>query len=147
MRIGELARRAGVSTRALRYYEEQGLLHPQRTVHGHRDYPESAVSRVALIRQLYAAGLTSRLIFAVLPAIDARHLEPALLRRLLDERAGIHLKLAELQEKGRRLDMLIERATQPSAEPCPALLDSAPHGPSPTRRRGGRHSASDNTSG
>lgn len=40
MRIGELARRTGVSVRALRYYEEQGLLVPARAANGYREYTE-----------------------------------------------------------------------------------------------------------
>lgn len=123
MRIGELAERAGVSTRALRYYEEQGLLCPQRTSSGQRVYPEAAVDRVGLIQQLYTAGLASRLIATLLPAIDARYVGPELLERLLDERVRIDAKVAELQEAGRRLDVLIELATHPGAEPCPASLD------------------------
>ncbi|MFF4749152.1 MerR family transcriptional regulator [Streptomyces sp. NPDC002514] len=125
MRIGELADEAGVSTRALRYYEEQGLLHPERTSSGQRVYPESAVRRVELIRQLYTAGLGSRLIAAFLPAVDAREVGPELLQRLLDERARIQAKAAELQEAGRRLDMVIGLATDPGATSCPASLDEA----------------------
>lgn len=51
MRIGEVAERAGVSTRALRYYEEQGLLESDRTSSGQRSYAEAAVERVQLIQQ------------------------------------------------------------------------------------------------
>lgn len=40
MRIGELARRTGVSERMLRYYEQEGLLRPARTTSGYRDYGE-----------------------------------------------------------------------------------------------------------
>ncbi|MFC7469069.1 MerR family transcriptional regulator [Actinomadura keratinilytica] len=57
MRIGELATRTHVSVRALRYYEEHTLLTPDRTPSGQRHYPESAVARVHLIQQLYAAPL------------------------------------------------------------------------------------------
>jgi DNA-binding transcriptional MerR regulator len=60
MRIGEVAERAGVSVRALRYYEEQGLVLAGRGPGGHRQYPESAVERVKFIQLLYAAGLTSK---------------------------------------------------------------------------------------
>jgi DNA-binding transcriptional MerR regulator len=60
MRIGELARRTGVSTRSLRYYEEQGLLAAERTPGGQRDYPAGAVDRVIRIQELFAAGLPSR---------------------------------------------------------------------------------------
>jgi DNA-binding transcriptional MerR regulator len=125
MHIGELAGKAGVSARALRYYEQQGLLHPQRTTSGQRIYPESAAGRVRLIRELFAAGLGSRLIATVLPAVDARHVGPELLQRLLDERARIHAKAAELQEASRRLDMLINLATHPDTESCPTSLSQA----------------------
>ncbi|MFF2806632.1 MerR family transcriptional regulator [Streptomyces sp. NPDC058000] len=59
MRIGELARTTGVTTRALRYYEEQGLLRPERSANGYRSYGEGAVRVVANIRLLLAAGLTT----------------------------------------------------------------------------------------
>ncbi|MCK7621774.1 MerR family transcriptional regulator [Streptomyces sp. RS10V-4] len=59
MRIGELARTTGVTTRALRYYEEQGLLRPDRTANGYRSYGEGAVRVVENIRLLLAAGLTT----------------------------------------------------------------------------------------
>ncbi len=38
MKIGELSRRTGVPTRMLRYYEEQGLLRPERADNGYRSY-------------------------------------------------------------------------------------------------------------
>ncbi|MFI9817121.1 MerR family transcriptional regulator [Saccharothrix variisporea] len=58
MRIGELARITGVSTRALRFYEENGLLGSERLSNGYRDYPETAVARVRNIRRLLDHGLT-----------------------------------------------------------------------------------------
>jgi DNA-binding transcriptional MerR regulator len=58
MRIGELARRTGVSTRALRYYEQHGLLRAERAGNGYREFPEGAVVRVSNIRDLLGAGLT-----------------------------------------------------------------------------------------
>jgi DNA-binding transcriptional MerR regulator len=128
MRIGELADRVGVSTRALRYYEEQLLLSPRRTSSGQRVYPEAAVDRVKLIQQLYSAGLGSRLIAALLPAIDDRSVGPELLDRLLHEHTRIKARTAELQAASRRLDVLIGLATHPDTEPCPASLDPDPGG-------------------
>jgi DNA-binding transcriptional MerR regulator len=69
MRIGELARRAGVSERSLRYYEEQGLLHPARTPAGYRDYAESDVDVVRHIQLLLNAGLNTTFIEEVLPCM------------------------------------------------------------------------------
>jgi len=57
MQIGELGARTGASVRMLRYYEEQGLLEPQRTGSGYRAYAESDVDRVARIRCMLSAAL------------------------------------------------------------------------------------------
>jgi DNA-binding transcriptional MerR regulator len=79
MRIGELARRTGVPTRMLRYYEEQDLLHPDRLANGYRDYPESAVYRVQQIRGLLDSGLTTEIIRNVVPFLnrpDEIHVHP-----------------------------------------------------------------------
>ncbi|MFD6548637.1 MerR family transcriptional regulator [Streptomyces sp. NPDC058398] len=70
MRIGELSRVTGVSRRLLRYYEEQGLIVPDRSVNGYRDYDERYADRVKQIRGLLAAGLSTRLIKQILPCLD-----------------------------------------------------------------------------
>ncbi|WP_141208864.1 MerR family transcriptional regulator [Streptomyces griseorubiginosus] len=67
MRIGELSRATGASTRSLRYYEDQGLLSSDRRSNGYRDYGEEAVRQVAFIRDLYRAGLPSEVIRDILP--------------------------------------------------------------------------------
>jgi DNA-binding transcriptional MerR regulator len=71
VRIGELATAAGVSTRALRYYEEQGLLPAARRGNGYREYDEQAVRQVAFIQDLYSAGLPSEVIREILPCAGA----------------------------------------------------------------------------
>jgi DNA-binding transcriptional MerR regulator len=58
MRIGELARRAGVSTRALRYYEQQGVIVARRTANGYREYGEADLKLVTEIRSLLSVGFT-----------------------------------------------------------------------------------------
>jgi DNA-binding transcriptional MerR regulator len=56
--IGELARRAGVTASALRYYEELGLLPPAARISGQRRYPESAARLVGTILLYSDAGFT-----------------------------------------------------------------------------------------
>ena len=56
--IGELARRTGVATSALRYYERVGLLSPAGRAGGQRHYQPSSAERVALIRLCQDAGFT-----------------------------------------------------------------------------------------
>ncbi len=96
MRIGELATRTHVSVRALRYDEEHALLTAERTPSGQRHYPESAVARVHLIQQLYAAGLSSRTIRDLLPCVLDGRATPELLHRLTAQRDHLTTKLAAL---------------------------------------------------
>ncbi|MYY02233.1 MULTISPECIES: MerR family transcriptional regulator [unclassified Streptomyces] len=56
MRIGELAERAGTTTRALRYYESRGLLPARRAVNGYRTYDESDLRLIQQIRTLQDFG-------------------------------------------------------------------------------------------
>jgi DNA-binding transcriptional MerR regulator len=56
--IGELARRAGVATSALRYWEELGLLPAPVRISGQRRYPESAVGLVGVILLLHDVGFS-----------------------------------------------------------------------------------------
>ena len=57
--------------RSLRCYEEQGLLTSVRSSGAQRHYRDADVERVRLLQRLYAAGLSSRTIAAVLPCVDA----------------------------------------------------------------------------
>jgi DNA-binding transcriptional MerR regulator len=56
MRIGELANHAGTTTKALRYYEQRGLLDAPRRTNGYRDYDESHLRVVREIQTLREVG-------------------------------------------------------------------------------------------
>ncbi|WP_307039997.1 MerR family transcriptional regulator [Agromyces ramosus] len=71
MKIGELAHRAGVSTRLVRYYEQQNLLAPSRQANGYRSYDEQHVERVRRIAGLVQSGLPTRLVRELLDLEDA----------------------------------------------------------------------------
>jgi MerR family transcriptional regulator, copper efflux regulator len=59
MRIGEAAAAAGTTPRALRFYEQRGLLPPPpRSRTGQRQYGAREIARVRLIRELLSLGLT-----------------------------------------------------------------------------------------
>src|SRR5262245_36074624 len=86
MRIGELSRRTGVSERSLRYYEQQGLLHPQRRASGYRVFSDADVPAVRRIRVLLAAGLSTTQIVEVLPClVDDNGLLTPICPELVDE--------------------------------------------------------------
>ncbi|GAA3121074.1 MerR family transcriptional regulator [Streptomyces goshikiensis] len=111
MRIGELASRAGVSVRSVRYYEEQGLLTSTRSPSGQRHYTDGEVERVAFIQRMYTAGL-SRTIVELMPCIDAPSEETsnAALERMARERERLSEHIADLLRTRDTLDALMATA-------------------------------------
>jgi DNA-binding transcriptional MerR regulator len=108
MRIGELSERSGVSARALRYYEEQGLLRPERSPAGQRQYGPDAVERVAFFQDMFAAGLSSRNIATLLPCVETGHTDEQQRTMLRQERERIAEQRRRLTAALRRLDAIIE---------------------------------------
>ena len=56
--IGEVSRRSGVASSALRFYEQRGLISSERAGSGHRRYPRSVLRRIAFIVFAQRVGLT-----------------------------------------------------------------------------------------
>ena len=67
MQIGELARATGVSVRALRHYEKQGLLASRRAENGYRVFRADSADRVGYIRLFLSCGFATREIAQFLP--------------------------------------------------------------------------------
>jgi DNA-binding transcriptional MerR regulator len=132
MRIGELASQTGVSVRSLRYYEEHGLLRPERTVSAQRVYHPDAVERVRLLRRLYRAGLSSTTIASLLPCVDTPSETVTLqtMEVMRGEHARISGQITELTTTREDLSYLIDIAaafhrdqlapTTPAPLPAPA---------------------------
>lgn len=111
MRIGELARRTGVSERSLRYYEQQKLLIASRTPGGQRDYAENAVDRVVRIQEMFAAGLHSKKIAELLPCMrdsDGRPSEVATPRLVAELSAELDRIDRTITELNNSRDLLVE---------------------------------------
>ncbi|MFE7671783.1 MerR family transcriptional regulator [Streptomyces albidoflavus] len=113
MRIGEMVRRTGVSERLLRYYEEQGLLTPDRLPSGYRVYAEKDVETVRRVRTLLTAGLTTATIARVLPCVreEGERLVPVcsgLVAELRQERERITRTIDDLLSSRTILDGVIE---------------------------------------
>lgn len=108
MKIGELAKRAGTTTRQLRYYEEQGLLSPDRTYSNYRDYDEAALETVRQIRLMVEAGMSTRVIRELLPCVDGPEAELAPHEN--PQMAG--LLMAERERLAERIDLLTRSREQ-----------------------------------
>jgi DNA-binding transcriptional MerR regulator len=104
MKIGELAKTAKVSARMLRYYEEQGLITPDRAANGYRDYSDCLVDDVWQIRGLLDAGLPIKIIKQILPALDhpctihVRTASPEMIAALEEELERIEDRLSCLSK-------------------------------------------------
>jgi DNA-binding transcriptional MerR regulator len=71
MKIGELSTQTGASIDTIRFYERRGVLPtPARRPSGYREYPETLVERVLLVRRLQSVGLTLDEIVEFLAAHD-----------------------------------------------------------------------------
>jgi DNA-binding transcriptional MerR regulator len=97
----EAARRLGVSAKALRLYEQRGLITPSRTAAGWRAYGPDEMARVAGIAALRKLGLSLSQIARVLKG-DAESLEPALALHQAALEGRVH-QLVEAVDKVRRL--------------------------------------------
>ncbi|MFC7327909.1 MerR family transcriptional regulator [Marinactinospora rubrisoli] len=123
MQISELSARTGTSRRALRYYEEQGLLTPDRLPNGYRDYDEQTVTTVRRIQILLSAGLGTSAIAEILPCVIDENVVlagrcPELLDGLAKERERITSAIEELTEARHILDNLVGRPLIPEGRPA-----------------------------
>lgn len=106
MRAGRVAASAGVTIKALRYYEQQGLLRPVRLPNGYRNYSAEDLRLVREIRALMSLGLAPK------------ETEPFLqcLRQGNEVADDCPQSVAAYQDKIDRLDVLITRLARDRAE-------------------------------
>ena len=116
MRIGELARQAGVNIDTVRYYERSGVLPaPARSASGYRDYDATDLARLHGVRRAKHLGFTlnETVELLALDACDAADMAPV--------RAAAAAKLADVQAR-------IEQLTR-VRDALHALVDACPgHG-------------------
>jgi DNA-binding transcriptional MerR regulator len=105
MQISELEARTGVGRHALRYYERRGLLgEVHRTDSNYRDYPESLVREVKLLRGMQSLGFSLTEIRQVFDGLRASDIDCADGARLLaDKRARVKEQISGLREVSRIL--------------------------------------------
>lgn len=122
MRIGELAKAAGLTTRTVRFYEGQGLLpNPPRTLSRYRVYRVEDVTRLEFIRKAKRLGLSLEEVRGILGLHDRREPTCAHVRSLLEGKlAQVDQAIKELRELQAELAQVRDRAG--------ALVDCRPAG-------------------
>lgn len=111
--VGEVARRTGLTSRAIRLYEDRGLIQPARDALGRRQYSAELLARLEVIALARRAGLSIEDIGELLQIGDVQGREPRRLRmiELCEQRQQ------DLIRQGRRIVGVLQRLQ--SAEPRP----------------------------
>lgn len=99
MKIGELARRSGLSAHTIRYYERIGLLpYADRNVSGQRDYDASMLNRIGFLDRLKTTGMPIREMLQFASLMEPGANTQAERRKLLEHhRERVRAHLGELQ--------------------------------------------------
>ena len=131
MRIGQLAKRTGVSPDTLRFYERLDLLDGHRRDNGYRDYPDSAIDRVEFIKLAQALGFTLAEIRSIAPLLTGGTLPVEQVQAfILDKLALIDQRIATLQTLRNRLAHLPLGAACPMRRDCEGTAAAGRFAPS-----------------
>lgn len=127
MKIGELAKRAGISVSTVRFYEAQGLMpKPQTRESGYREYEQEDLDRLHLILTAKAQRFPLGLIKTVLTALDNDPQPCENIAEIVEGRIKtIGREIRDLQRLQARLEAQLEawkRGTLPTAQCLCAIL-------------------------
>lgn len=120
MRIGEVARAAGVTVKAVRYYESLGLVRAGRLPNGYREYDQGQVLRIREIRTLGELGISAERTRPFLDCLDAGRASgddcPASLDTYREAIGDMTHRIGQLAE---RRDALVVRLAAATARTAP----------------------------
>lgn len=112
MQIGELGKRAGISTKTIRYYEHIGIVpEPERTTSGYRNYDSSALERLEFIKAAQAVSLSLGEIKEILAFRDQGEIPCGHVTQLMQEKVrsiSEHIRL--LEQMRTELQTLLDKA-------------------------------------
>ncbi|MEV0246871.1 MerR family transcriptional regulator [Nocardia sp. NPDC050712] len=119
LRTGQLAEAAGVNIQTLRYYERRGLLaEPDRSLGGHRLYPEQSLTVLRVIKAAQRLGFTLEEVADLLEATQLGTKQ----RPGAGLRARAEAKLAEVDAKLSELTAVRETLRATLQAGCDDLL-------------------------
>ena len=124
MNIGEVARRAGLPAKTIRYYEDIGLVTPMRTANGYRRFRESDVHKLGFLGRARALGFTIEDCRTLLALWEDSNRASADVRRLAtDHLTRIEEKIAALESMRDTLRDLVRSCHGDERPDCPILRD------------------------
>lgn len=126
MNIGDVARRSGLPAKTIRYYEEIGLIRPQRSENGYRSFRERDLHKLAFLGRARALGFTIEDCRTLLGLYEDEGRESAQVKRIAEQHLEqIDDKIAQLQSMRATLDHLVRACAGDHRPDCPILEDLA----------------------
>jgi MerR family transcriptional regulator, copper efflux regulator len=124
MNIGEASKISNLPTKTIRYYEDVGLVSPDRLSNGYRDYDNREVNKLGFIQKARGLGFSVEECRSLLALYEDQNRSSADVKRLtLDRISDIDQKIAELKNLKKVLGQLAEACTGDHRPDCP-ILDS-----------------------
>jgi Cu(I)-responsive transcriptional regulator len=126
MNVGQAAGRSGLPAKTIRYYEDIGLIAPERRDNGYRDYSSDDIHRLSFLRRARGLGFSIEDCRHLMALYSDRHRASADVRQLAaDHVAAIETKIAELASMRDTLNRLVEACHGDQRPDCPILDDFA----------------------
>ena len=126
MNIGQASERSGLPAKTIRYYEEIGLIRPDRALNGYRDYGDADIHRLAFLQRARALGFSIEECRQLMDLYDDRYRASHDVREIAAAHvAAIDLKLRELEAMRATLSRLIHACHGDDRPDCPILEDIA----------------------
>ena len=126
MNIGEVARRSGLPSKTIRYYEDIGLIRPLRSDNGYRAFQEKDLHKLAFLGRARTLGFSIEDCRTLLALYEDGHRESAQVKQVAEEHLHqIDDKIAQLQSMRDTLSELVEACRGDDRPDCPILADLA----------------------
>lgn len=126
MNIGEVAERAGLPPKTIRYYEEIGLIRPLRGGNGYRAFRESDLHKLAFIGRARSLGFSIEECRTLLALYEDKHRASADVKALAEEHlTQIAAKIEELRQMEATLKSLVAACAGDHRPDCPILTGLA----------------------
>ncbi len=126
MNIGDVAERSGLPAKTIRYYEDIGLIRPDRSANGYRSFREAHIHKLAFLGRARSLGFTIEECRALLALYDDKDRASSDVKQVaIEHLIQIDRKIVELQAMRATLGQLVERCHGNERPDCPILEDLA----------------------
>jgi MerR family copper efflux transcriptional regulator len=126
MNIGDVARQTGLPPKTIRYYDDIGLVNPQRSENGYRCFTEQDLHKLAFLGRARTLGFRIEDCRTLIALYEDEHRESLQVKAVAEKHLReIDEKIVELRSMRATLDKLVYACTGDHRPDCPILQDLA----------------------